>query len=663
MTSETAAQSGDFSTDFVAAFAASEADWLKAAEAALKGRPLDPVIRGRTIDGAPFDAIRPRVEARPLPGRPAGRRWTAMARIDLPDPEEANAQALEDLNNGSSGLSLVLAHRDGETGLLADTLERLATALDGVLLDLAPVHVDAPHLDERTTAALLAALVERRGLDPAAVSILFGFDLIRDLTQTPSATSWERRGSRAAGAVSALLERGFGAPILMIDQRPAHDAGASEAQELAGALACAVEHIRVLGDNGLDAGSVADATAFAFSCDADQFAGIAKLRAARLLWAAVRRELGLDERPVHIHAQTSRRMLTRKDAHTNMVRSTIAAFAAGVGGADSVVVLPHTLALGGSDADARRIARNTQSMVLEETNAYRVADPAAGAGAIEALTDTLAERAWALFRDIEREGGMYAAVSTGRWQRSIAETQSEREKRVAARKSPIVGVSEFPKADEAPIDLPAPNRPAAAPRGAGLSGLGDDAESFGRIVAAFRDGASVADVETGSEPADASAVERFEVRRTAEPFERLREANEARADRPKAFLALLGPLPSHSGRAGFIRNLLGAGGVAPIDGPVGATDEDAVAAFAASGAPLAILCGADADYAESGAALGKALAGAGATVWLAGRPKEGREALEQAGVTRFVAAGDDVLDILRQASELGAKPSAQGGAS
>lgn len=657
MTAETA-----FTTDFAAEFPADEAKWRAAAEAALKGRPLDGVLRARLIDGVTFDAIRPRAEVRPIAGRPAGARWTAMTRIDIGDPEAANAQALEDLNNGASGLSLALVQKSGGGGLVADTLDRLDLALKDVLLDLAQLHVEVPHFEGRSTAALFAALVERRGLAPSDVSILFGLDLMRDLSQTGTLSlPWDAMGPRSSRTTKAILARGFTAPALMMDQRAAHDAGASEAQELAGALASAVEHIRVMTAHGLDVDEVADTTSFAFACDADQFASIAKLRAARLLWSALRRELGLKDRPIHIHVQTSRRMLAKKDAQTNIVRSTIAAFAAGVGGADSILVLPHTLAIGGATADARRIARNTQAIVLEETNAYRVADPAAGAGAIEALTEELAHLGWDAFREIERQGGMFAAMTSGFWQDRIKETRKIRSEAVARRKVAVVGVSEFPKAGEPPVETPQDEAPAPVGRtGVELSFPNDDVATFEAIVKAYLDGASVADVNAGWKPRPTASATPLELKRIAEPFERLRAANEAREVGPRAFLALVGPIARHSARAGFMRNLLDAGGISAIDGPVAGEAEEIVSAYSKSGAPIAVLCGSDADYADDAAALASALKGAGAEVWLAGRPKDGREELEAAGVSRFVAAGDDAIAILTDVSALSDKATSQG---
>jgi methylmalonyl-CoA mutase len=643
-------------TSFADDFHATEEDWRRAAEAALKGRPLDGLIAHRSVDGHTIDAITPRRPARPIAGRPAGARWIAMTRIDLADPAAANAQALEDLNNGASGLSFMLSHPGDGLGVRANTLDRFDRALDGVLLDLAPLHLETAPFEGRVSAAMAVALVERRKLDPRSVNILFGIDLLRGLARMGALpVDWAELTSRLAELVSTLRRRGFASPVLMIDARLTHNAGGGETQELAGALAGATEHVRALLNNGIELDVAADAVAFAVSADADQFATIAKIRALRLLWAAWRREAGLDDRPAHIHAETSRRMMTLRDPHTNMIRTTIAAFAAGVGGVDSLTVLPYTAAFGASDEHGRRLARNVQSIALEESNAHRVADPAAGAGAIERLTDSLAERAWGLFQEIERWGGLLHAIRSGAWQKRITDVRDARAANVARRKTPIVGVSEFPQAGET---LPTPAREEVPQdASAAASRTGDSAPDmtlFKDIVGALHSGASILTIRAGLRPNPVETVPPLDLARLSQPFEELRAQNENEALPGPVFLALVGPIVKHSARAGFVRNLLTAGGLSFHDGPIAADPETIADAFAASGARLAILCGADEGYSEQGAELVAALKARGAAVWLAGRPRDLAEALSQAGVTRFVAAGDDALETLREAARAAA---------
>lgn len=213
--------------------------------------------------------------------------------------------------------------------------------------------------------------------------------------------------------VNGLIKRGFKGPFVLADGRPVHDAGGSEVQELAFTLALALAYLRMLEASGLDLDAARAAISFRLSADADQFLTMAKFRALRLLSARVEQACGLAPKPIFVNAQTAWRMLTQRDPNVNMLRATIATFAAGLGGANAITVLPHTLALGLPDDFARRVARNTQLVLLDESNLAKVSDPAAGAGGIETLTSQLCEAAWTLFQEIEKAGGIFPALEQG----------------------------------------------------------------------------------------------------------------------------------------------------------------------------------------------------------------------------------------------------------
>ncbi len=189
---------------------------------------------------------------------------------------------------------------------------------------------------------------------------------------------------------------------------------------------------------------------FRLAADADEFLTIAKFRALRKLWARVEDACGLAPKPAYVAAETAWRMMTKRDPYVNMLRTTIAVTAAGVGGADSITVLPHTAALGLPDAFARRVARNTQLILLEESNLAKVADPAAGSGAIEDLTGKLCAAAWAQFQEIEKAGGAWAALERGLVQKNVAAVRAERQKAAARRKDALTGTSDFPNLHEKP---------------------------------------------------------------------------------------------------------------------------------------------------------------------------------------------------------------------
>ncbi|MFG1462013.1 methylmalonyl-CoA mutase subunit beta [Xanthobacter sp. DSM 24535] len=585
-------------------------DWLKLVEGVLKGAPYDKKLVTRTYEGLSLDPLPPRKrDAAPIAGRPAGAPWIISARVDQADKDAANAQALEDLDGGASGLTLVYASSPHAHGFGLPDGEVLDRVLDEVMLDLIDVRLESGGFKGRENALALAKLVQDRGHSPADLSVSFGLDPIGDLAAVGSAPlPWANLAQRFGETAGILAGKGFRARFGRADGAVHHAAGASDAQELAAVLATGVAYLRALEAAGVPLEAAFTRIELALTADVNQIATIAKFRALRLLWAAVQRESGVAPSPAHVHATTAWRSLTRRDPYVNLLRATVAAFSAGVGGADSVTVLPFTQALGLPDAFARRLARNTQLVLLEESNLHRVADPSAGAGAMETQTEGLAATAWEIFRAIEGQGGMAQALTTGWWQKQVGEVRARRAKDVATRKEPITGTSEFPLLGQAmpAVLAPIPTLP-------------------------------VPPVEGALAP-----------HRLAEPFEALRDAAEAEA--PTAFLATLGPIAAFTARATYARNLFEAGGIAaPVPDGFASLD-DLIAAFAVSGTRIACLCSSDEVYAEQAEAAARALKAAGAkAVWLAGRPGAHEAAWRAAGVDGFLFAGCDVLDVLGRA--------------
>jgi methylmalonyl-CoA mutase len=607
---------------------ATEAEWLKRVDLVLKGADFHKKLVARSHDNI---AIQPlyarRADAALVAGASAGQPWGVAARVDHPDADVAAAQAREDLEGGADALDLVFASSRAARGygLTCKTPDDLDAALAGVHLDLIRLRLD-PAPDGNAHALAVAALIERRKLNLAQVSIDFGMSPMADLTQS-------------CKTVLALKARGFQGPFLTVDLRPYHEAGASEGQELAAALAQGVLYLRTLEAGGMALADAFRAISFIVPVDADQFMGVAKLRALRKLWAKVIDACGVTPEPAVIHAETSWRMLTKRDPHVNILRATIAAFAAGVGGADTVTVLPFTQALGLPEAQARRLARNTSIVLLEEAHLWRVIDPVAGAGGYEVLTDDLCTKAWALFQQIEREGGIVASLKAGALQARIAETARARDRSVATRREPLTGTSEFANLGEtAPLVL---------------------------------DIAPLAHV-----PTHHSGIVPLVSRRIAEPFEALRDQADAvlaaMGARPKVRLVTLGQLAEHAARLAFVRNFFEAGGmevaVLPSSGagappsPAGGRGKDARPSLlppAGEGAEqseadegkLACLVGSDAAYAEGAVEVAQSLVASGHTVWLAGKPGEMEAALGEAGVSRFIFAGCDVVEALTAALE------------
>ncbi|WP_244929780.1 methylmalonyl-CoA mutase family protein [Nocardioides sp. W7] len=456
--------------------------------------------------------------------------WDIRAHHGAGEAKAVNEAALVDLDGGVSSLWL---DTDGTD---------LATLLDGVLLDLAPVVLDAPAAPLDAARAFL----EYAGGRELAAGTNLGVD------------------ASAADDVlvaAATLARDAGTLALVVDGTTVHDRGASDGQELAHSLAVGVRALRALTGAGIPVDEAAALVEFRYAATDEQFPTIAKLRAARRLWARVLElsEAG-DDLTQRQHVVTSRPMMTRYDPYVNMLRTTVAAFAAGVGGADAVTVLPFDSPLGRPEGLGRRIARNTSHLLVDESHVAKVADPAGGSYAVEKLTDDLARAAWDLFGRLEEGADLDA---------EIAATVERREREVATRKRPLTGLTEFPNLAET-----LPER------------AGDDA---------FAD-----------------------VRPYGASFEALRDDPPA----DHVFLATLGPIAQHTARATFATNLFAAGGVAvDVAGPTKDADE-LVAAYA--GQRVVCLAGADGVYADWGAAAAEALRGAGASyVIVAGKPIDG----------------------------------------
>lgn len=587
----------------------SREDWVEAATKALKTVPFDR-LKTTTLDGIVIEPIYTGTEAPVTLGtRPAGRPWAVMARIDIPGNKTANAQILEDLVGGASGLDLIGAESPNAAGfgLTISCGGCVANLLAGVHLDLIPIRVDGG----RRTAEI-AGLIAARA---AELGKTVDLALIQDPIGEIAATGRLAAKLEDAIAAAAATAKTFAGTVLEADGRVWHAAGASEAQELAGLLATATTYLRALEAAGLDLAEAVSRIGFTAVADQNQFHTIAKLRALTLLWARVQEACGLTAKAPRIHAETARRMMTRRDPNTNMLRTTVATFAAGVAGAASVTVLPYTAALGLPDAFARRVARNTQSILIEESNLHRVADPAAGSGLVDTETRQLAELAWSLFQQIEAEGGMVTALRTGSFHTRVAATAKTREEAIAKRREPVTGVSEFPNV----------------------------AETAPAVMEIERPKARTAET--------AEHVTVFAPHGLAEAYEALRDRADAVGTRPKIFLANLGSIAAFTGRATWAKNFFEAGGIEAVTND-GFTSLDAmVAAFAASGAKAAVLCSSDAVYAEQAVDAAAALKSAGASpLYLAGKPvdADAKAAFTAAGVQGFVHVGIDVVATLAE---------------
>ena len=501
-----------------------EQQWRAAIEKVLKGGDFEKRLVSKTADGISLQPLYMQASAGSAvtPARGA-RPWEITQRVDHQDPSVANKLALEDLEGGAN--SLVLVFEDIKSargfGLPTGNREMLAATLKDVALDMISLRLEAG-ASGKQAAQDLAAITSDRGLPAETLNVHFALAPIASLmSEGGLAGDWASTASELAATISQLSTAGFKGPFISCDARPVSEAGGSEAQELAVAIASAVEYLRAQEANGIALDAAAKAISFTMPIDAGQFEGTAKLRALRKLWSRIQDATGLTPHPAHIHAETAWRMVTKRDAAVNMLRSTLATFTAGIAGADSLTVLPHSIALGLPDAFARRVARNTQNVLIEEANLWRIVDPSAGAGGIEALTDELCQSAWALFQEIEREGGIVESLKAGHIQSRIADTAADRGKRLASRREAITGTSEFPLLSE------------------------ETTSSIFDVTAS-----------TGRQPESlAFTIEPLPSMRSAEPFEALRDASDAHAAKSGQRASGFSCQPGASGRTHGTRHL------------------------------------------------------------------------------------------------------------
>jgi methylmalonyl-CoA mutase len=533
-----------------------------------------------TVEGTGFPGLPPFVRsARPEGSVTTG--WDIRARYARRDAKVTNTAILADLEGGVSSIWL----RVGAGGV---PVAELADALNEVYVDLAPVTLDAGEEYEAAATALFEIFAERE-IPASAVTATLGADPIGLTARTGTAHPLAPAAQLAARVAKSHPK----VRTIVADGLPFHEAGGSDAQELGAAIAAGVAYLRALTEAGLDVDTAAGQLEFRLAATADQFLTIAKFRAARRLWARVTEVSGGKGTGMRQHAVTSPAMLTQRDPWVNMLRTTVACFGAGVGGADAITVLPFDAAIGQPDAFSARIARNTHAVLLEESKLAGVIDPAGGSWYVENLTDELAKAAWREFTAIEAAGGIEAELASGALAGRLAETWEKRSKRISTRRDPITGVSEFPNLTE---------------------------------KAVVRD--PVDELPDGGLPRH----------RYAEAFEALRDRADAHPSRPRVFLATLGPVAAHTARASFAANLFQAGGIEAVNP---GAPEDVVAEFRASGTKVACICGSNTSYAEEAASVAKALKEAGATsVLLAGKPGDHPD------ITDYLFTGCDALDVL-----------------
>jgi methylmalonyl-CoA mutase len=657
----------------------SKSEWLEKVEADLKGSSPDR-LRTRMPGGIEVEPLytaedAPDSSAAGVPGAYPYVRgaaalggWLIRQEYDDPRPDVCKAQIDEDLARGVEAVWFEGGPRGGCRVLTVSDLDAVLAPVD---LATTSVCIDGG-ADSLSLAAGLLAVASKRGVDRDALRGGFAVDPIGVLALDGQIQGGLSARMRDLCDLSTWCsEQAPGLRSAWVSSEPYVGGGASTPQELAYVVATGLAYLRAMSDAGLAVDDAARRIGFALSVSGDFFTQIAKLRAARELWAKVVTAAGggPESAAMHVHARTARFTKSRRDPWVNMLRTTAECTAAVLGGAQSVATLPFDEALGTPEELARRVARNTQVVLREESHLDAVVDPAGGSWFVEALTDDLARAAWAELQRVEASGGIVKALGNGLIVDAIGAVSDERRQAIEKRKSPIVGVSEFPNADEATVEreqlteddvrkmlrvaVDALDVGSHRDQLVGLAQRANDPElPMGGLteacVEAAEDGLdlySIAAVLQHGQPE--FHLEPVRQWRASEEWEGLRARSEKSSTRPAAFLANLGPIPAHKARSTWAQNLLSAAGIAaePNDG---FSDPKSVAdGWSDASASLAVICGSDADYETMLEPTVTALKQAGCPVVLvAGRPGDRAAELREAGASDFVYMGADVLSIM-----------------
>lgn len=593
-------------------------EWKYLVEKTLKGKPFDKAMRKKTYDGVEYEALSTAETAiiESQPTRSHGD-WAIVSPHWLNDAQQVNADALEDLSRGASAIAVSI-DESGQHGIPGADLK---TAFSDVYLNMVPFTLIQGVNFEPAINALESILIER-SYNPADIHGLLGVDPIGALARYGYAEQPVEEVITTAALIAAnVAENWPHVSTFVADGTVYANAGAGEAQEVSACLSVALTYLRAMETAGLPLDKAAQQIQFTMSAGTNLWHTLAKFRTIRRLWQQVLTASGVTGVTAKVNAVLAVNQISMKDPWVNILRGTAGSFGAVVGGADAVTVLPHDLMLGTVNKFSRKIARNIQIILQEESNLAKVSDPAAGSYALETLTANMTTDAWGLIQEIESANGILSELRSGALVERINKTKNKRSEAIRKRKYALTGVSEFPNIDEPSI--------------AGMLNH------------------PITETNTATH---AEHVTPLVLARLAWDFEKLRfqsdEIEIKSGNRPSVFLANIGTPADYTARATFAKNFFEAGGVKAVSGE-GQCDAHALAnEFIATGTKSAILCGTDTQYEEIAEDVIGALKAKGCgRIYIAGKITETAH-LTEAGLDEMVYLGADVIEILQKHYEM-----------
>ncbi|WP_166740066.1 methylmalonyl-CoA mutase family protein [Halalkalibacterium halodurans] len=649
-------------------------EWRKVAEASLKGAAFDQKLLTKTLEGLTLEPMYQQRDVDDLhinerhvhPVKRKNGKWLVSQELNQGTPESFNRTAKNDLARGQTALHMVIDQtvRDGlspvdqkgetgRTGLLLYNHEDMETALEGIDVSSVPIHLNGGAVQTPFLASLLA-------IAPTSLHGVVGADPIHEWVKKGSLSySWRTVFDELSHSVQVVNERALDLKTILVQSHVYHNGGATATEELAFLLATGVQYVRALLERDIAIDDIGRSFCMSVSVGSDLFKEIAKLRALRLLWANIMEAFGAEKegRNIWLHARTSFYTKTVYDPYVNMLRGTGEAFAAAVGGADSLHVSPFDEPIQKPSPFSRRIARNTSIILQEEAHIGQVEDPAAGSWYVEVLTEKLGEAAWSLFQTIESEGGMIASLEKGLPQQWVERSRQRQEQAAEVRKTVMVGTNRYVAIDEKPLTKQeeepiAPYRKAIRTK----QEKHLKASNYPSLLQAVKEGVPFSKLLTALQTKEAvPTIASIKETRLSMSYEALRKATEQwvkrTGDRPRVTLLTLGSLASHKPRADFARELFQVGGF-QVDTTTGvtSTDEALRQLQEKTGNPI-VLCGRDEDYESLAASLIEAVREAhpNAMILLAGNlSSETLQAYEQKGLYGTIHVRTNVFQFMNE---------------
>ncbi|MCP5062376.1 MAG: hypothetical protein GY936_07935 [Ignavibacteriae bacterium] len=684
-------------------------DWKTQVEKDLKGASFEKKLITKTYEGIDLNPIYTKKDIEKLkfvnsvPGDENNVRgnsstgyhkntWNVNQEINIANPVEFNKALTEALNNGQNSINISLdtatklgldadyatTEQVGDSGLSISGIKSLGKVLNKIEINSFPIYLDTG-FNSIPFLALLNSHLKENKLDSLSLQGAITSDPIHhlcDLGELPVDINFCFDMMKLAVDWSA--ENIPDLKVIGINTLPYASSGANSVQELAVAMSTLVYYLNEMIERKVDTKNVLNKIQFTLGTSTNYFMEIAKFRAARILITNIAKEYGVDSEnlEINIAAETSTFYHTKNDPYVNLLRSTTQTFSAIVGGADNITTSTFDEEIRTPDDFSRRIARNTQTILREESHLDQVIDAAGGSYYIETLTDELAKETWEKFKEIENNGGMFEGLITGAIQKSISEVVQQREKDINKRKSVIVGTNMFvdineTKLEESKLDQKAfKEKRAEYLKKYRLNGSeethnkvmknldsihnNNGIEILELMTEAYTNGATLGEVTsvlTSSHKKDI-VIDRLSTRRASENFEELRKRayqfKKKNGSLPTAFLANMGTVKEYKARAEFTKGFFEVGGFEIIY-PDGFTSTDEVVESALnSNSSIVIICSTDDKYKVVVPEVAEKLKSKNQNIQiiLAGYPKDRIEEYKNAGVDDFIFMGADVMKIL-----------------